>query len=351
VTIIRTGAIVALSVTTLLAQPAPSATEIYRTAVAEYLKSGDAARSARPLATLRPEQLEPAVKTILLRADPRELEGAADLQLEIGIAVAGLSESGAAAYFDQGSRLVNAIMPPPAIRKGVSALRLEQMTLISTTWHRVAASAFLSINDVARARSILLRASRTVPPSAELLTTLGTAHEIDAGVLNPDDWDSLSGKTHTRSERARRLLLAEESYKAALESDPTYPLALIRLGRVQFLQNNVRAAHESLERGAALAREPRHQFLAAMFMGALQESRNDLAGASHSYERALRLVPQSQHAVAAVVFVDLMLGWNNRAEEVARAYTSAKLDDAWWLHKTGAFDFEGLQWLREHLRQ
>jgi tetratricopeptide (TPR) repeat protein len=349
--IFRTVAIVAVSVTTLASQPIPSPTAVYRSALAEYLKTGDAARAARQLATLGPEQLELAVKAILFRADPRELEGAADLHLEIGIAAAGLSDSGAAAYFDQGSRLVTAIVPPPAIRKGVSALRLVEMSLLATTWHRVAASAFLSINDVAQARLLIQRALPLAPKSVELLTALGTAGEIDAAVLNPDDWDSLSGKTHTGSERSRRLLLAEKSYQAALDSDPTYPLALIRLGRVQFLQNNLKVARESLERGSALAREPRHQFLAAMFLGALQESRNDLAGASHSYERALSIDPQSQHAVAALVFVDGMLGWNNRAEEVARAHTSASLDEAWWLHKTGAFDVEGLQWLRQHLRQ
>jgi len=338
-------------VTTLLAQPDHSAIEIYRAAAAAYLESGDAARSARPLAGFAPAQLEPAVKAILARADPRELEAAADLHLEIGIAVAGLSVTDASAYFEQGSRLVAAILPPPAIRKGLSALRLEQMTLISTTWHRVAASTFLSINDVARARPLIVRARRIVPQSAAMLTLLGTAHEIDAGVNNPDDWDSLSGKTHTGMTRARMLLDAEESYKAALEEDPLYPLALIRLGRVQFLQNNARAARESLERGAALAIEPRHLFLAAMFKGALQESQNDLTGARLSYERALRIVPQSQHAVAALAFVEFMLGRTTRAEEIARAYTSAKLDEAWWLHKTGVFDFEGLQWLRQHLRQ
>jgi len=349
--ITRTTAIVLASITTLLAQPGSSVVETYRAAVAAYLESGDAARSARPLAGLKPAQLEPAVKAILSRADPRELEAAADLQLEIGIAVAGLSVSGTADYFEQGSRLVTAILPPPAIRKGLSALRLEEMTLISSTWHRVAASTFLSINDVARARPLILRARRIVPQSAAMLTVLGTANEIDAGVNNPDDWDSLSGKTHAGFERARMLLDAEESYKLALESDPLYPLARIRLGRVQFLQNNPKAARESLERGAALASEPRHQFLAAMFMGAIQESQNDLTGARQSYERALRIVPQSQHAVAALTFVEVMAGRTTRAEEIARAYTSAKLDEAWWLHKTGVFDFEGLQWLRQHLRQ
>jgi tetratricopeptide (TPR) repeat protein len=349
--IMRIAAILVASVTTLLSQPDRSAVEIYRAAVAAYLESGDAAQSVRPLTGLTPDELEPAVKAILSRADPRELEAAADLHLEIGIAVAGLSVSSAADYFDQGSRLVMAIMPPPAIRKGLSALRLEEITLITATWHRVAASTLLSINDVARARLLILRIRRVVPQSAALLTLQGTANEIDAGVNNPDDFDSLSGKTHASFTRVSLLLRAEESYKAALESDPTYTLALIRLGRVQFLQNNVKAARDSLERGARLAREPRHQFLAAMFTGALQESQNDLAGARESYTHALSFVPQSQHAVAALAFVELMSGRIDQAEVVARAYTSATLDDAWWLHKTGAFDFEGLRWLRQHLRQ
>ena len=88
-----------------------------------------------------------------------------------------------------------------------------------------------------------------------------------------------------------------------------------------------------------------------MFTGALQESQKDLDGARQSYARALTTAPQSQHAVAALAFVDMMSGRLDRAERVARAYTSATLDDAWWLHKTGVFDVEGLQWLRQHLRQ
>jgi tetratricopeptide (TPR) repeat protein len=349
--IMRVVMIATASTAGLLAQPEPSAVETYRAAVAAYLTSGDAARSARRLADLGPAELEPGVKAVLGRSDPKELEAAADLHLEIGIAVAGLSVSGAAAYFDQGSRLVSAILPLPAIRRGLSAPRLEELTLISTTWHRVAASTLLSINDVARARPMIVRARRIVPQSAPLLTVLGTAHEIDAGVNKPEDWDSVAKRTHTAQTRARLLLAAEESYKAALENDAAYPLAWIRLGRVQFLQNDVRTARASLERGAALAREPRHQFLAAMFMGALQEAQKDLDGARQSYERALASAPQSQNAVAALAFVELLSGRTGRAEEVARAYTSAKLDDAWWLHKTGVFDVEGLQWLRQHLRQ
>jgi len=347
----RTVAIVLASVPTLLAQPDRSVVEIYRQAVAAYLESGDAATSARPLASLRPDQLEPAVKAVLTRADPRELESAADLQLEIGITVAGLSVSGTGAYFDQGSRLVTAILPPPAISKGLSAVRMEEIALISSIWHRVAASTFLSINDLTGARRLIQRAGRVASESAAVFTLVGTAHEIDAGLNDLDHWDPASAKPGGTMMRASLLLRAEEAYRSALESDPGYVLAVIRLGRVQSLQKNAKAARESLERGATLAREPRHLFLAAMFMGALQESQNDLTGARQSYERALSIVPQSQDAVAALAFAELVSGRINRAEKVARDYTSARRDDAWWLHKTGAFDFEGLQWLRQHLRQ
>ena len=171
--------------------------------------------------------------------------------------------------------------------------------MISATWHRVAASTFLSINDVARARPLIL-----VPPHRSAIgggvDRARYRQRVRAGVHNPDNWDNLSGKTRTSRDARREAPARRRVVKAALKSDPPYALALIRLGRVQFLQDNVKAARESLERGAALAREPRHQFLAAMFMGALQESQNDLTAARQSYERALRIVPQSQHAVAAL---------------------------------------------------
>ena len=325
--------------------------ETYSKVIEAYRSTGNAAEAVKPLLRWNADQFAAAVESVLRRADPTSLEAAAALQLEIGIAVVGLSEAGAALYFEHGSRLINAVMPPAAIRKGLSAERLQEITDVGATWHRVAASAFLSVNDELHARTFAGRARALGPKSAATLTVVGAVDEVAGELNNPDNWDALIQMGRALRERQRLLLRAEESYKAAIEADPEYPLAYIRRGRVEFLRRNFKAARPLLERGSALAREPRHQYLAAMFTGALQQAQNDLGAARASFERALAIAPQSQNAVAALSFVELMAGRTGRAEEIARAYTGTKLDDAWWAYKTGALDIEGLQWLRQRVRR
>ena len=157
-------------------------------------------------------------------------------------------------------------------------------------------------------------------------------------------------RTRTARERDRLLVLAESSYKKALAIDPDYALARIRLGRVQYLLNNLREARRSLQIGRDLAREPRQKFLAALFMGALQLTQNDLAGARQSFEQALAIMPQSQNAVAALSYEELMAGHLDRAQQVARDYASGSTT-SWWAYKTGALDLESLQWLRQRVRK
>lgn len=343
--------VAAIAVTALLAQPDRSAVETYREAVAAYLASGNAAESVKPLVGWTNEEFEAAVQAVIRRADPKELEAAAALHLEIGIAVVGLSTGGAQAYFEHGSKLIDAVLPPAAIRRGVSAERLNEMTMVSATWHRVASTAFLSVNDGVRARLFANRATRIAPRSAAVLTVQGMIDEVEAGLSNPDDWDGVVQQISSSRERGRLLVRAEESFRAAMAADPGYPLAPIRMGRVEFLRGDFKRAQPYLERGSGLAREPRHQFLAAMFMGALQLEQNNLTAARRSFERALVIAPQSQNAVAALSFVELMSGRAGRAQQIARAFTSARLDEAWWAYKTGTLDLEGLQWLRQRVRK
>jgi tetratricopeptide (TPR) repeat protein len=341
----------ALPLAAVAGQP-PQPIDVYRSAVAVYVKTGDATRAVEPLLGWSHEELNAVVKVIVRHNDPVELEAAALLHLEIGISVVGLSLGGAIAYFDQGSRLIDTVLPPAAIRRGLSALRLEEIASLRATWHRVAASAFLSVNDIQRARPLVLRAQQIDPKSAATLTLAGTTDEIDAGLNDPAVWDALSQRTRVARAQAFLLLRAERTYEAALEADPSYALALIRLGRVQHLQKNLRKARESLERGAAAAKEPRHQFLAAMFTGALQQSVNDFPGAIRSFERALAIAPRSQNAVVGLAFAEMMAGRTEQARKVAQAFTGARqADDAWWAYKTGALDFEGLQWLRQRVRK
>ncbi len=330
---------------------AQSDIDVYRRAIADYRAGAEAAAAVKPLMGWSADQLEAGVKAVITRADTPELEAAAAMHLEIGIAVAGLAWRSAVSYFDHAARLMAATMPPAAIRRGLSAERLTEINEANAVVLRVAASALIAVNDIDHARPLALKARRAAPRSAAALTISGLVEEVDATHFDPEIWDAVLLRTRMSRERARLLRLADQFYTDALAADPSYVLARIRLGRVQFLENVVAPARLSLEAGRAAARDPRHRFLAALFMGGLQLQQNEIDAARRSFEEAVAIIPQSQDAIAGLAYTELMAGRVSRAEEIARRYTAATLDETWWAYKNAALDFEGLQWIRERVHR
>jgi tetratricopeptide (TPR) repeat protein len=323
------------SLTAVSAQAPPSKAEIYRDVVATYVRTGNPAVAVRPLIGWSRPDLEIAVTDTIARADVAELEAAALLHLEIGVALAGISTNSTAGYFDLGSRLVDALIPINRdVRRNLSALRADEIATIRATWNGVAGSAFLSVNDVVRARMFFAKAAKITPNSAAILTLQGAADEIDGAVNNPDDVESLLMK------------------RQALSADPTYALAQIRLGRVEFLFKNMKAAAVSLQKGSAAAHDASHRYLGAMFLGAFLQEQKDLAGARAEFERALEIAPQSQNAVVALAYVELVSGRPDRAQALTRGYLGTpNADEGWWAFKNGTLDHAGLTWLRQRVRK
>jgi tetratricopeptide (TPR) repeat protein len=305
----------------------------------------------KPLTGWTADQVEAGVKAVIARADTPELEAAAAMHLEIGIAIAGLANRSAVGYFDQASRLMAATMPPAAIRRGLSAERLTDINEANSVVLRVAASALIAVNDLVHARPLALNARKVAPLSAAALTIAGLVEEMEASRYDPELWDAVMLRTRDSRERARLLRIAEQFYSDALEADRSYVLARIRLGRVQFLEGAVSRARASLEAGRAAARDPRHRFLAALFLGALQLQQNDLDAARRSFEEAVAIIPQSQDAISGLAYTELIAGRVNRAEEIARRYTAAATEETWWAYKNAALDFEGLKWIRERVHR
>jgi tetratricopeptide (TPR) repeat protein len=341
------------SLTAVSAQAPPSKAEIYRGAVATYVRTGNPAVAVAPLLGWSRSDLEVAVADTIARADPAEMEAAAMLHLEIGVAIAGISTDSTAGYLDLGSRLIDGLIPINRdVRGNLSALRADEIATIRATWNGVAGSAFLSVNDVVRARMFFARAAKITPNSAAILTLQGMADEIDGAVNNPDDVESLLMKRRVTQQRTRLLLGAEQLYRRALSADPTYALAQIRLGRVEFLFKNMKAAGPSLEKGGAAAQEPSHRYVGAMFLGAFLQEQKDLAGARAQFERALEIAPQSQNAVVALAYVELISGRPDRAQALTRGYLGTPdLGEAWWASKNGTLDHTGLTWLRKRVRK
>jgi tetratricopeptide (TPR) repeat protein len=347
---------VLISSVSIGAQSSPN--EIYREVVATYIETGDAAKSVEKLKGWRRETLEAAVKDAAARHDPWNskdaafLEAAALLHLEIGVAIAGISTPSTQAYLELGELLVNSLVPKdPVVRQTMNPLRQQEIARIRASWHAVAGSAFLSVNDTTHARPFLGKANAISPRNAAILTLLGTVEEIDGNFYNPDDWGNLM-RVRVGRERARVMFGAERLYRDALKADPNYPLAQIRLGRVMHLTGNIKEATTWLTRGFLSASEPSHQYLAAMFMGAFRQDQKDLDGARESFETALQIAPRSQNAMVALAYVELIAGRANRSQELARSYLmTPNSDELWWASKNGALDFVGLQWLRTHVRQ
>ena len=332
---------------------APAPVDLYRQSVAIYVKTGDTAAAVKPMGGWDQKVLTEVVKQTILTADPVLIEAAAMLHLDVGVAIMGISRASAELFLDLGAQLIDGLVPPnPDVTRNLSLERREEITRVRSTWLGVAASAYLSVNDVFGARPLLARASKIAPQSPMILTLRGTADEIDGAVFNPDDVSRLIMKTRASRERTRLLVGAEELYRKALEIDPAYPLAQIRLGRVQFHYKNWKQAGEWLAKGRAGATEPVHKYLAAMFTAALLQEQKDLAGARAAFEEALTLSPQSQNAIVGLAYVELMSGRPDHAQALARSYMgSATPDDSWWAYKNGTLDQGGLRWLRRRVRK
>jgi hypothetical protein len=273
------------------------------------------------------------------------------MHLEIGTAISGAVADSGAAYFDLASRLAAATLSTPSIRQGSRHEDIEGANDFNATVNRVIASTYLAVHNLKFARLAIRQAQQYAPKSAAVITLAGIADEVEGVGFDPDMWDRVSQRTAALRQRSEFLLRAEREFEDAIKQDPTYVLARIQLGRAQSLQNNLKSARATLFEARDAAREPRHRFLAAMFLGSLLLQERNAEAAQREYGIARTIMPQSQDAIAASAYADLLSGNRALAQQTAHDYTSASLDDAWWMYKTGLFDSESMEQLRRRIRQ
>jgi tetratricopeptide (TPR) repeat protein len=274
--------------------------------------------------------------------DQARIEAAAIFQLDIGVALAGVSSASAKQHLDLGGDLVEKVRTAPGSTVSTNEFR--------SIWYGVAGSAYAATKDLQRARPLLSKALDIEPRSARALTLFGIMHEVDAGFVNVEDWQTLIQLERMKFTRLNLLGLAEDRYREAIRYDPAYARAHIRLGRVLHLMGRLADAAASLERGAQDAKDPLDQYFAALFVGALRYDQKDPAAARQAYEHALSLKPASQTVAVALGHLELMAGRPDRAQLLARRFAAAP-PEPWWGYKDGAFDLTGLQWLRARVRR
>jgi tetratricopeptide (TPR) repeat protein len=329
--------------------PAPGPYETYRAAVAAYAKDGDITSAVVPLEKWSGKEFDAAIKATIANKNAAELRAAAVFHLEIGVALAGLSNNVARGHFEFGSDL---LARWTASRPLFNAAAGQEEIIFRANWYGVAGSALLAVKDINYARPLLAKALGIQPRSARVLTLRGTLKELEASLFDPEDAPTLSRRERIRRERGILLYQAQQDYQQALRYDDGYAPAVIRLGRVFHLTDHLKEAREALERGQKMAKDRPTQYVAALFMGALLLDEKDVAGARHSFERAIAIAPTSQPPVVALAHLELMAGRPDRANELARALAKASVGgEPWWVYHQGGLDLAGLWTLRAQVAQ
>jgi tetratricopeptide (TPR) repeat protein len=323
--------------------------EIYRNAVAGYVKSGDISTAVAPLQQWSRKEFDTAIKATIDGSNASELRAAAVFQLEIGVAVVGLSSDAAAGHFNHGSALLDRWTNTRFLVRPAEG---EDEKAIRATWYGVAGSAFAAVKDINRARPLLSKAQSIQPRSARAHALLATLKELQASLLDPEDAPTLSRRERNKRDRGVLLYQAQQEYQRALRYDENYSLALIRLGRVLHLGGDPKEARQTLERGQRLAKDPSTQYLAALFMGELNQAESDVIGARQSFEQAVAIAPTSQPATIALAHLEIMAGRPDRASALAHRLAEASVAGLpWWVYHYRALDIAGLRWLRERIMQ
>jgi hypothetical protein len=211
---------------------------------------------------------------------------------------------------------------------------------------------FLAHGDPDSARLWVERGLRLFQYSAPIRTASGMIEELVAHLGDPEcvGRECAAGRNGTLA--GARLAAAEREYRIALERDPAFLEARLRLGRVLALQGNERDANVAL---AAVTENgsPRLRYLAHLFRGAIAVGGADVATARREYAAAMTALPGCQTPYLALSQIEEAAGNLPRARDlvsqVARLGNDA-VADPWWTYQNGGLDRDTLQWLIDYVR-
>jgi tetratricopeptide (TPR) repeat protein len=136
------------------------------------------------------------------------------------------------------------------------------------------------------------------PDDAQFLFDLGSALEERATL-----GASLSGgggHPGSAADLRDELKKAQRAFTQAISHDPSLVFARVRLGRVLWRLCRTSLAQATLEQAIASAQDPRHAYLAHLFLGQVYEDAHRLQRAEAEYRRALEVDPHAQSAAVAL---------------------------------------------------
>jgi hypothetical protein len=135
------------------------------------------------------------------------------------------------------------------------------------------------------------------------------------------------------------LELAERHFRLALQLDPSFTEARVRLGRVLTLRGRSEAARVELEKAVGGPGDPSLAYLRHLFLGRALEAVGQPAAAASAYGSALDLYPSAQAALLASSHLAARRGRSDEAgaalERVLSASVPARHADPWAAYHHG----------------
>jgi tetratricopeptide (TPR) repeat protein len=131
------------------------------------------------------------------------------------------------------------------------------------------------------------------------------------------------------------LARAEEHFVAAVERDPAFAEARVRLGRVMTLRGRPAEGAVELRRAIGLTSDEEVKYYGYLFLGNALELSADASGAMAAFQAAARLFPAAQSpqlAISRLASEQGDMGMAGAAIERVLAAAAESRFDPWWLY-------------------
>jgi tetratricopeptide (TPR) repeat protein len=315
----------------------PHLSKQYLDAVLAY-RRGDVDNGVDRLMGWSPEELKRAASAVADGPDDWRLRAsAAMLHIEVILHGRASTDTPISLHLALAERIIDKLDSPDFTRR----------------WYALAGSIYLASTDPTSASAFIDRGLRLFKNDAQLHMLDGAINEMRSHIADSNLHDRETVRLTPPGGR-RTLVLAETSYRRALDLDAALDEARLRLGRVISLRNDPKAARTDLERVARDAVIPRLRYLAHLFLGAVAEYQHDLATARAEYREALAIGPTCQTPYIALTSVEEAMGHDVAARDLMARYAALSADaapDPWWFYQNGGIDEESLGWLRKQVLQ
>jgi tetratricopeptide (TPR) repeat protein len=158
-------------------------------------------------------------------------------------------------------------------------------------------------------------------PSRTALTSAIQDERRASGIVRLSRADHVGEVAGVDVRLVMRFKRVAQAFEKVVRLDPQCHEAWLHLGRARMIVNEYDRATSALEK-ASLAADPRHRYLALMFLGAIAELKEEFALAERRYVDASRAYPWGQSAPLALSHLLSRIGQEAKAREILEDHLS-----------------------------